>query len=626
MILGTFIQGNPADNLIDRMISRTMPTHYENDRVSGTLRWRAFATNTGLNTVSLPNMTSIGYGCFMNCTGLKSVYMPNCTYVSAYVFKGCTNLTSLDIDWDNMVGVGEYAFTPCAKLPISITCAGATIPSHAFQSCSSMTYASFLNATTVSQNAFTQCSVQTIYCPNIVTVYQEAFKQASSVTSITMPGFGGTLSTRLFESCIKCSQYYLPKAVATGTLTFGTNTALTSITLERCSNVAQSCFRGCTNLATVCMSWLTSTGQVASDGFTNCYNLLSLYLLGSTMATLANANAFNSTPISTYTTSTGGVNGSIYVPSSLYASYIAATNWATYSARFVSMTDIEISAITGSWVSNMTASISYPASKPVYTTDDMKSYVSNVIVSYQNGTTETLDEEDYTIAMPSRDWGGRALAVINDKWRTVYYCVMAREYELPEEYERVGYLQAGGSDVAYINTELLPESTDTYIAVAQIDNTGNNTVNYFIYTNNSGLRRNANLWELYINGSRHQYSYDTTYGNSGSTISTQQNAVFTNYPYAVARISLTQTVTVTPTTNPYYIFAQNNNGTAVQGSTGSFRIWYIEIPNRLQLIPCKRKSDNVLGMYDLKGNICSLTNTPFFINAGTGSFTYGYNP
>jgi len=59
--------------------------------------------------------------------------------------------------------------------------------------------------------------------------------------------------------------------------------------------------------------------------------------MGSSVCTLSNVNAFTSTPISNYTTSTGGVHGSIYVPASLYDTYIASTNWATYSARFVSV-------------------------------------------------------------------------------------------------------------------------------------------------------------------------------------------------------------------------------------------------------------------------------------------------
>lgn len=42
----------------------------------------------------------------------------------------------------------------------------------------------------------------------------------------------------------------------------------------------------------------------------------------------------------------------------------------------------------------------------------------------------------------------------------------------------------------------------------------------------------------------------------------------------------------------------------------------------MNLIPALRLSDNKPGLYDLNGNICPLTSTPFFINAGTSEFLY----
>ncbi len=40
-------------------------------------------------------------------------------------------------------------------------------------------------------------------------------------------------------------------------------------------------------------------------------------------------------------------------------------------------------------------------------------------------------------------------------------------------------------------------------------------------------------------------------------------------------------------------------------------------------VPCYRISDNVIGLYDLCGSICPLTNSPFYINAGSGTFLKG---
>jgi hypothetical protein len=75
--------------------------------------------------------------------------------------------------------------------------------------------------------------------------------------------------------------------------------------------------------------------SISSYAFANCSNLLSLYLLGSSIISLS-TDVFMGTPLSDYTTSTGGVYGSIYVPASLYSDYIAATNWSLYSDRIVS--------------------------------------------------------------------------------------------------------------------------------------------------------------------------------------------------------------------------------------------------------------------------------------------------
>jgi hypothetical protein len=67
-----------------------------------------------------------------------------------------------------------------------------------------------------------------------------------------------------------------------------------------------------------------------------------------------------------------------------------------------------------------------------------------------------------------------------------------------------------------------------------------------------------------------------------------------------------------------YLFARNNNGTA--GNFLNCRIYSFNIVQDgivvLNLIPCRRNSDNVLGMYD------TVTGT-FLTNAGTGDFIAG---
>lgn len=47
-----------------------------------------------------------------------------------------------------------------------------------------------------------------------------------------------------------------------------------------------------------------------------------------------------------------------------------------------------------------------------------------------------------------------------------------------------------------------------------------------------------------------------------------------------------------------------------------------ELVKLREYTPMLRKMDGKPGLYDLRGSICPLTNTPFYVNAGTGEFLY----
>ena len=74
-------------------------------------------------------------------------------------------------------------------------------------------------------------------------------------------------------------------------------------------------------------------------------------------------------------------------------------------------------------------------------------------------------------------------------------------------------------------------------------------------------------------------------------------------------------------TNNLYLLGQNYNGTPRFG--GERKIGYFKYYDKndtliCDLVPCYRKSDNAIGMYDLVRNV-------FLTNAGKGSFTKGSN-
>ena len=186
---------------------------------------------------------------------------------------------------------------------------------YAFTHCQNLTSVNFTNCVSIDSFAFNICkSLETALFPKCEFIGRAAFTSCETLSTISFPECT-MVSSNAFMSCYSLSYVNLPK----------------------CEMIKYAAFTRCYSLNTVSLPNCT---KIESSVFNRCYNLLSLYLLGSSVCTLVNANAFGSTPIAGYTTSTGGIRGSIFVLSSLYNAYISATNWATYSARFVSVSNV----------------------------------------------------------------------------------------------------------------------------------------------------------------------------------------------------------------------------------------------------------------------------------------------
>ena len=100
-------------------------------------------------------------------------------------------------------------------------------------------------------------------------------------------------------------------------------TNLTSVSFPACINIGVSAFRSCSSLTSANFPACINIG---SSAFQFCSGLSSIYLLTSSVCTLANSNAFSGTSI-------WSTRGSIFVPASLVDSYKAATNWTFFSNR-----------------------------------------------------------------------------------------------------------------------------------------------------------------------------------------------------------------------------------------------------------------------------------------------------
>lgn len=270
-----------------------------------------------------PRITRVGQYVFGYC-GFTELYLPHAYSFSEGAFHACTTVQKFTLDWSAITTLPSYAFRNCYVWYEDVEMPNCSmISTQCFQSCSSLKTVSFENCTTIQAGAFSSCTkLSYAYFPKATTMQNNAFRN-TQLKSIHIP-LVGAITQSAFQYC-------------------GTMNA--PLYLNRCNTIQSVAFHSCHNLPAVYMNWSQTTAAIQTSAFFWCTHLLSLYLLGPAVPTLQNVNAFNSTPISTYTTSTGGVRGKIYVPSSLYASYIAATGWSTYQAVIYSLTSTEVDEI-----------------------------------------------------------------------------------------------------------------------------------------------------------------------------------------------------------------------------------------------------------------------------------------
>lgn len=198
---------------------------------------------------------------------------------------------------------------------------------------------------------------------------------------------------------------------------------------------------------------------------------------------------------------------------------------------------------------------------------------------------------------------------------------------LPRGFRAVEYIQSTGTQ--YIDTGYIPNS-NTASSVKVVYVLGNNSVFYY----GSAIGYNNNAYECYPWSDNITFGYGKSYLYSNDvankdgqivTISRKQEAVELVWedgtimtprnlvnafecPYPLALFVLHRpTGIIYPTVGNRCYFARFLDGDVLARD----------------FLPCVRESDGKPGMYDLCGSICPLTNSQFYINAGTGEFTVG---
>ena len=163
---------------------------------------------------------------------------------------------------------------------------------------------------------------------NISTVCGYACYARAKIKTVNLPN-ATKLGTNAFRACTQLIQFDAPNAVTLESYLFYVCSKLPSVNFPVATNIPNYCFGTCAAFVKADFGSVTS---INASAFASSSKFETLILRSTTMATLANVNAFSGTKIASGT-------GYIYVPKSLVDSYKGATNWLTYEAQFRAIED-----------------------------------------------------------------------------------------------------------------------------------------------------------------------------------------------------------------------------------------------------------------------------------------------
>lgn len=135
----------------------------------------------------------ISYACYGIAT-LQTVNLPNATSLGGYTFRGCSGLTSINAP--KVTSLGSYSFYGCSKLTEIRFPLATSVPSTCFYQCTALVKADFgVNCKTISASGMA-------YCTALKTLI---LRYTGGVVSTTTNAFSGVTSYKGYV--------YVPKAL-----------------------------------------------------------------------------------------------------------------------------------------------------------------------------------------------------------------------------------------------------------------------------------------------------------------------------------------------------------------------------------------------------------------------------
>lgn len=159
---------------------------------------------TSLESVSLPNATSVSASAFESCAALREVSLPLLKTVTNALFKNCLALRTVFLPSVTEIATEAFCNTALPKADFqNVT----KIGSSAFSGCTALKVAFFPRAQSAQANAFALCrSLKIVYLPSLVTVQKGTFADCTSLKNLSLPAVITVYSGAFDRSCVEFLQ------------------------------------------------------------------------------------------------------------------------------------------------------------------------------------------------------------------------------------------------------------------------------------------------------------------------------------------------------------------------------------------------------------------------------------
>ena len=205
----------------------------------------AFAENSTLKRVVMPEMYAIGRRAFENCTSLNDVDLTHLRNAGKEAFKGCTGLESVTLGEFTKLSYAMFVMSGVKNITIYEK---EVIPEYCFAKCENLESVTIVNDLgIISLGAFSECpSLKTVNFEKAVQVIDSQAFYATGLESITLPNSEVTLGDYVFY-----------KSEGLKTVKLGANTKI--------AEIKGSLFEG-TNLTTFEVDSANANYALSQDG------------------------------------------------------------------------------------------------------------------------------------------------------------------------------------------------------------------------------------------------------------------------------------------------------------------------------------------------------------------------